>query len=220
MRQFIRHLAFVIRHSRQRPRPRGLAVNSIATEFQSRNGSGSYIPDAAIANPDYGVKIGSSDRNIAVIANAADIPVGILLHDFVSSGDVGVVQKKVALFGLYPETLPFVASGAIAAEAEVAPDPANPGQFMQLPDGSNGTAKVPGSYYVVGRNRFNIAAAQDPTQPNDRGNLIHKTPSLKIVSAVVLGSAATANATDLPSSEALANALKADLAAIKAALGI
>ena len=130
------------------------------------------------------------------------------------------MSKHVAIFGLYPESLPFVASGAIAADAEVVPDPSNPGQFMQLPDGNLGSTKVAGTYYPVGRNRFAIAAAQDPTQPNDRGSLIHKTPAAKVIASVTLGSATTANATDLASSEALANACKADLALIKTALGL
>jgi hypothetical protein len=127
------------------------------------------LPDAAITFQDAGVKAGSDDRHIAAINGAADVPLGILLHDQVSAGDVGAVGKQVAIFGLYPETLPFVASGAIAAGAQVVADAANPGQFKTLPAGT-------GTYIIVGRNRFAIAGAQDATQPNDRGSLIHCVP--------------------------------------------
>ena len=49
---------------------------------------------------------------------ATDIPRGILLNDQVDNGEPGAVRKQVAIFGLFPETLPGVASGAIAANAE------------------------------------------------------------------------------------------------------
>ena len=150
-------------------RGRALAINVLTSEFQTSRGNGGYIPDAAIAFQDSVVKLGSSDRNIAVASLQADVPIGILLHDLVSSGDVGAVQKQVAIFGLYPESLPFVASGAIAALQRVVVDPANPGQLMALP-------AVAGTYVVVGVSRFAIAGAQDSTQPNDRGSLIHQVP--------------------------------------------
>ena len=172
-------------------------------EFQTKRGTGSYFPDEAIGFDDAGVKIGSTDRNITLIGAAADIPLGILVHDSVAADEAGgAIPKVVAIFGIFHESLPFVASGAIAADAEVVPDPANPGQFMQLPDGNNGSAKTPGSYYVVGRNRFGIAAAQTSSNANDRGDLIHKTPVLKVVSTVALASAQIVAAPPRPTQRA------------------
>lgn len=181
LRRFVFACALALAAFRDVLRGRALATNVLTTEFQTHRGTGSYLPDAAISFADAVVKIGSTDRNLAIASAQADKPIGTLLHDFVSSGDVAVVSKQVALFGVYPETLPFVASGAIPAMARVCVDPANAGQLMQLPDGLDGSTKVTGTYFTVGRSRFAIAAAQDPTQPNDRGSLLHHIAALTVI---------------------------------------
>jgi len=134
---------------------RSLATNAVVMPFQSNNGTGSYIPDAAIAIENAVVAIGSTDRNCAAVASQATVPLGVILHDIVSSNDVGVVSKTVAYFGLFKESLQCVATAAIAAGANVVADPANPGQVIQLPAAA-------GTYFIIGRARYAVINAGDP----------------------------------------------------------
>ena len=85
------------------------------------------------------------------------------------AGEPGAVRKQVAIFGLYPETLPGVAAGAIAANAEVVADLATPGYVKALPSAA-------GTYVVFGRARFAVASAGDPV------SIIHAVPRVVTVS--------------------------------------
>ena len=95
-------------------------------------------PDVAIGFFNAVVKIGSSDRNCTLPAAQSDVPLGIMLNDAVSTGDIGSVRKNVALFGVYPETLPGVATAPIAAGAELIADLSVPGNVKQLPTTAGG----------------------------------------------------------------------------------
>ena len=141
---------------------RGLATNTLQTPLQLSNGTDSLFPDAAITIENAVVGIGSDDRHFAAIASAATVPLGVVLHDVVSEGDVNSVKKEIAIFGLYPHSLPVNSSGAIAANGTVVCDPANPGQVMALPGAS-------GSYIALGRSRYTVAGADVVT-------LIHTAP--------------------------------------------
>lgn len=132
--------------------------------LETSRGTESLFADAAITFPFAIVKTGSDDRHFAATANVADIPRGVVMHDTVSSDDVAaLIKKTVAVFGLFPESLPVPASAPIAAGAQVVADPANPGKAMQLP-------ATAGTYYVIGRARFAVVTAGDPV------SLIHQVP--------------------------------------------
>ena len=85
------------------------------------------------------------------------------------TGESGVVRKQVAIFGLFPETLPGVASAAIAANTEVVADLATPGYVKALPAAT-------GTYVVFGRARFAVISAGDPV------SIIHEVPRVVTVS--------------------------------------
>ena len=92
-----------------------------------------------------------------------------MLNDEVPADEVGTVRKQVAIFGLYADTLPGVAAGAIGVNAEVVADLATPGRVRALPTAA-------GTYVVFGRSRFNVVLAGDPV------SLVHCVPRTVVVS--------------------------------------
>jgi hypothetical protein len=153
-----------IRSAFDRMRGRALAINAVLTPSETSRGTQSSVPDTAISFPNALVKIGATDREFTPVTAASDIPLGILQNDAVTSSDVtSAVPKVIALLGLYPESLPAVASGAIAALAEVVADVVTPGYVKQLPSAS-------GTYVVIGRARRAVASAGDPV------SIIHEVP--------------------------------------------
>ncbi len=146
-------------------RGRSVASNNVLTPFETSRGTQSMSPDVAIGFFNSVVKVGSSDRNCTLPAAQTDVPLGILLNDAVTTGDIGSVRKNVALFGVYPETLPGVATGAIAAGAEVVADLTTPGNVKQLATAAGG-----GTFLVFGRARFAVAQTGDPV------SIIHCVP--------------------------------------------
>lgn len=137
---------------------------SILLPIETSRGTESLFADAPITFPFAIVKTGSDDRHFAATANVADIPRGVVMHDTVSADDVSaLVKKTVAVFGMFPETLPVPSAAPIAAGAQVVADPANPGKAIQLPTAA-------GTYYVIGRARFAVVTAGDPV------SLIHQVP--------------------------------------------
>lgn len=149
---------------------RALAINDDATftPFESSRGTESLDADVAVSFRNAVVKTGSDDRHFALPTSAGDIPRGVLLNDEVPTEEVGVVRKQVAIFGVYPDTLPAVAAGAIVVNAEVVADLVTPGRVRVLPTAS-------GTYVVFGRSRFSVAAAGDPV------SLVHCVPRLVVV---------------------------------------
>ncbi len=139
------------------------------TPFETSRGTESLDADATVPFRNAVVKTGSDDRHFALPAAAADIPRGILLNDQVDPGEPGAIRKQVAIFGLYPDTLPGVASGAIAVNAEVVADLVTPGYVRALPS-------VTGTYVVFGRARFAVVNAGDPV------SIIHEVPRAVTVS--------------------------------------
>ena len=135
----------------------------VLTPFESSRGTESLDADVTVAFRNAVVTLGSDDRHFKLPGAATDIPRGILLNDQVDSGEPGAVRKQVAIFGLFPETLPGVASGTIAANAEVVADLATPGYVKALPTAS-------GTYVVFGRARFAVINAGDPV------SIIHTVP--------------------------------------------
>ena len=150
---------------------RALAINDDATftPFESSRGTESLDADVAVGFRNAVVKTGSDDRHFALPTGAGDIPRGVLLNDEVPAAEVGVVRKQVAIFGVYRDTLPGVASGAIAVNAEVVADLSTPGYVRALPAAA-------GTYVVFGRARFNVAAAGDPV------SIVHCVPRVVVVS--------------------------------------
>lgn len=145
-----------------------IAINATPlTPFETSRGTESLAPDAAIAILNAVVKSGSDDRHFAATAAQADIPRGVLLNDLVAADEVGVIQKSVAVFGLYPESLPCVSdgSGTIAAGDRIVASAASAGKVKKLPTTTGQT------YIVMGRSRFAVAATD-----GDPVSLIHQTP--------------------------------------------
>jgi len=136
-------------------RGRALATNVVFTPQQTSHGTVSLDATAVIATKNYVVCRGADDRHFKVGTLVTDVPLGVLLNDEVTSGEVDVMPKSIALFGLYPESLPAVAAAAIAVDVELVIDLATPGRVKALPGAS-------GTYLVIGRNRFTVAAAGDP----------------------------------------------------------
>ncbi len=149
-------------------RGRALAINAAMTPHETSRGTSSLDATAAIATKNYVVCRGADDRHCKVGTLVGDVPLGVLLNDEVAADEVDVVKKHIALFGVYPETLPAVAAAAIAVDAEVVIDLATPGRVKTLP-------VVGGTYLVIGRNRFTVAAAGDPV------SLVHCVPRAVVV---------------------------------------
>ena len=149
---------------------RALAINDDATftPFESSRGTESLDADVAIGFRNAVVKTGSDDRHFALVTGAGDIPRGVLLNDEVPAEEVGAMRKQIAIFGVYKDTLPAVAAGAISVNAEVVADLATPGRVKLLPTAS-------GTYVVFGRSRFNVVAAGDPV------SLVHCVPRVVVV---------------------------------------
>lgn len=150
-------------------RGRGYAVNAVMTPHESDDGTESAYCDAAIGFPNAVVKSGSDDRHVVLTSLVGDIPRGVILNDECPADEVGILKKVVALFGIYEGTLPAVAAAAIPVGAEVVVDLATPGRVKALPAGA-------GTYQVIGRNRFTVAAPGDPV------SLIHCVPRAVVVS--------------------------------------
>ena len=149
---------------------RSLAINDDATftPFESSRGTESLDADVPVSFRNAVVKTGSDDRHFALLTAATDIPRGVLFNDEVPVEEVGAVRKQVAIFGLYTDTLPGVASGAIAVNAEVVADLTTPGYVRALPTTS-------GTYVVFGRSRFNVVNAGDPV------SIVHCVPRVVVV---------------------------------------
>lgn len=136
-------------------RGRSLAINAVLTPGETSRGTQSLDATAAITFKNALVTTGADDRHFKATTLVGDIPIGILLNDEVVADEVDVVKKSIALFGLYPESLPGVAAAAIAVNAQVVADLATPGRVKTIP-GTTGT------YIVIGRSRFTVAGAGDP----------------------------------------------------------
>ena len=149
---------------------RAVATNVLLTPHETSRGTQSMDADAGIVTTTRNavVKVGSDDRHFALPNAAADIPIGVLLNDQVDSGEAGVIRKQVAIFGLYAESLPANATGAINAGAEVVVDPATSGSVRQLPGAS-------GTYVVFGRARYAVAAGGNPV------SIIHCVPRVVVI---------------------------------------
>ncbi len=146
---------------------RALAFNAVLLPFETSRGTQGMMPDAGvlIAFSNAVVKAGSDDRHFTFCIAQGDIPCGILLNDQVDANEAGVIQKNIALFGVWPETLPAVAAGAIAAYAFVTFDLTTPGRVKAIP-----TAAGSGTFIVIGRARFAVVNAGDPV------SIIHCVP--------------------------------------------
>lgn len=150
---------------------RALATNdddATFTPFESSRGTESLDADVPVSFRNAVVKTGSDDRHFALPTAATDIPRGVLLNDEAPAEEVGAVRKQVAIFGVYRDTLPAVAAGAIAVNAELVPDLTPPGRVRALPTAA-------GTYVVLGRARFNVAAAGDPV------SVVHCVPRVVTV---------------------------------------
>ena len=149
-------------------RGRGLATNIVFTPQETSRGTVSLLADVAVGFPNAVVVRGSDDRHFKLTVDGLEIPLGILQRDAVDSGETNLVPKAIAIFGLYPESMPAVAAAAIAVDAELVVDIATPGRVKTLPVAA-------GTYYVIGRSRFTVANAGDPV------SIAHKTPGKVVV---------------------------------------
>jgi hypothetical protein len=138
-----------------RLRGRLLATNVVFTPQQTSHGTVSLDGTEAIATKNYVVVRGADDRHFKAVSVVTDVPLGILLNDEIAADEVDVVKKNIALFGLWPESLPGVAEAAIAVDAWLTPGVGTLGRVKALPT-------TPGIYWVIGRSRFTVASAGDP----------------------------------------------------------
>jgi hypothetical protein len=138
-------------------RGRALATNIVFTPQETSHGTESLLGDAAVtfANAIVTKTGATDDRHFKLCTLVSDIPYGILQRDMVDTGETNSVPKGIAVFGIYPESLPAVAAAAIAVNDRLVADLATPGRVKTLPVAS-------GTYYVIGRSRFAVAAAGDP----------------------------------------------------------
>lgn len=148
---------------------RPIAINATPlTPTITSRGTESMAADATVTFLNAVVKKGSDDRHFgAVTTTQTDVPYGVLLNDKVDIGEAGVIQKFVAIFGLYPESLDCVSdgTGTIAVNGEVVASATTAGQVRAKPT-TSGQA-----YLVIGRSRFAVAAtAGDPV------SLVHCCP--------------------------------------------
>lgn len=137
-------------------RGRGLATNVVFTPQQTSHGTVTLDGTAAIATKNYVVVRGADDRHFKLVSAVTDVPLGILLNDEIATDEVDVVPKNIALFGLWPESLPAVAEAAIAVDAWLTPGVGTLGRVKTLP------VTTAGTYWVIGKSRFTVAAAGDP----------------------------------------------------------
>lgn len=136
---------------------RPIAINVALTPLETSRGTESLDSDVAVTFKNALVtKTGATDdRHFKLCTLVTDIPYGILQNDEVASDEPGVIKKSISLFGLYHESLPAVAAAAIAANDRLVADLATPGRVKTIP-------ATTGTYLVIGRSRFAVAAAGDP----------------------------------------------------------
>ena len=159
--------------------------------------SRSFKTDAVIATRHLLFKPGSDSEHI-VVGTAAAAPIGTCPDE----ADAAEIDVEVTLLGIHERTLIMVASGVIAADADVYTDAA--GKVQTEPT-------VAGTYFRVGRAL--TAAAAD----GDRIEVQHHKP-IKVVVLAALAIASTAAGSDAGTTQTCANACRTDLLALRAAL--
>lgn len=128
-----------------------VAVNTLPANIGTSHRSRRYLATAAVATPFLLAKIGADDQHAAVIAAAADEPIGAFSDEAAAAED-GV---DVELFGVTSRTLVLVAKVAIGLGADVY---------------SNGDGKVTvkptaaGTYWKVGKALTASTADGDPIE--------------------------------------------------------
>lgn len=142
---------------------RALAINTVMTPGEVRDGVASLHGTEAIATKNYIVVRGADDQHFKTGTVVGDAPLGILLNDEIALDEVDVVKKSIALFGIYQGTLPGVAEAAIAVDDLLTPGVGTFGRVKKLPT-------TPGVYWVIGKSRLTVANAGDPV------SIVHCTP--------------------------------------------
>lgn len=156
------------------------------------------LADAPILVRYYLVKLGSDSAHIAACAASGDEPLGVCSDAPAAGGDPAAVH----FLGATDDTAHFVSAGAL-----------NPGDKLY----SNGDGRVRGTPTVAGV-WWEVGTALTATTGADQEVEAESCKPRKVVVIAAFTAGATAAAVDLATSEALANALKADLATIRAAL--
>lgn len=174
------------------------AFNSLPGNVGSSDGRRRYRASGALATRYLFVKAGADDEHIAAIAAASDKPIGVITDEAAAAED----PITVALLG-NDRTLPCVAGAALAT--------LNADVYMDAAGKVVGEPTAAGTYWKVGRNLTLAGAADDPVE-------VETCEPVKVVVIAALTAPATADAADLATAEALANALKADITALGTAL--
>lgn len=197
-----------------------LFVGGLRQQFCTANAEGAAgthkhaltkLADAAWTYQHCLVMVGT-DADHVNLADGAHMPTGSTDDSPAGSGS----PIEVNLLGSQMGTRLLISAAAIAAEVNVYCDPANPGYIITEPAAA-------GTYYLVGRSKAASAETSDGIYHTEVETCQPRI--VVILAALTSAQVATANATDLASSEALANALKAqynalqaDMAALVAAL--
>jgi hypothetical protein len=175
-----------------------IAWNSQLGLSEHDNGIPGKIADANFPARYLLCKIGTDINHIAVVATAADEPYGVCPDAPFAAGDSAAVRQ----FSSHKGTQTMIANGAIASSVDI------------YSDGTGKVGVVPvaaGTYWRVGRVVGVPASAS--------GDMVEVEAKLdKVIVLAEFTSVTTAAATDLPSTETLANALKADFTALRTAL--
>ncbi len=179
-------------------RPRGHLLASLANVAEGfYPGRKTYKTDAAVGTRYLLGKIGSDLSHVAV-CGAADKPLGIISDEAAAAEDL----VNVDLLGTTTETKIGVASEAIAVGADVYT--AADGKVQDEPAAA-------GTYWRIGK-ALSAAGADD-----DQIEFDPHAP-VRVVVLAELTAPDTADGSDAGTTQTLANALKADLAALEAAL--
>lgn len=136
-------------------RGRRLAINTVMTPNECRDGVASLHGTAAIATKNYVVVRGVDDQHFKIGTAVTDMPIGILINDEIATDEVDVIKKSVALFGTYQGTLTGVAEAAITVDDLLTPGVGTFGRVKTLPT-------TAGVYWVIGKARNTVANAGDP----------------------------------------------------------
>ena len=158
------------------------------------------LADAAFAARHLLVKIGTDSAHVNV-AGAGDDPYGFTQDQAAAGGD----PIQVEFLGPHVGTILLNATGALAQGVGVY---TAAGGYIQ------GEPAVAGTYFKVG-------VTKEATQETQDGEYLVEVESIKPLKVVVIAALtsaqnATTAAVDLPTSEALANALKANYNALQA----
>lgn len=176
-----------------------VAINT-APNFGTHKGVLSLESSAAIATRYLIGKIGADEGKVAVVSATADQPLFVITDEASAAGQSVACQ----ILGVSERTIPVVAAGAFDEAVDLYATAA--GKVSVEPT-------VAGTYWRVGK------SAQPSLGADQKIEMIPCEPE-RLVVVAALTAPGTAAGSDPATTQALANALKADVTALGAALAV